>query len=136
MDRPVKEGTGKWEQAEEELRAPGEKQGVGFNHAFRGIFFCLLTEKNARTHLLATGAVIALGFVTQREAWQWCMLVVAIGLVWLAELFNTAIEQLANRVTRHPDPFVMRAKDCAAGAVLMASAMALVIGVIVLWPWH
>lgn len=102
--------------------------------ALAGLADVLRTQRHARFHLLATLAVAALGawLKIPRESWLW--LITACGLVWMAEIFNTAIEILADRVTMQRDPLIGRAKDAAAGAVLAASATALAIGALVLGP--
>jgi diacylglycerol kinase (ATP) len=58
----------------------------------------------------------------------------AIGIVWIAEAVNTAIEALADRITRENDDAIRRAKDVAAGAVLLAAITAAIIGLLILGP--
>lgn len=106
----------------------------GFLHAFRGIAFGLRTQRNLRFHALATLGVIALGFVLQIERWEWCTMLISCGLVWAAELLNTAIEQLADRVTKEREEAIRVVKDAAAGAVLAASLAAAAVGAIIFLP--
>ena len=100
----------------------------------RGIVSLLRTQVNARIHLLATVVVIVAGFVLRIPHGEWVPLAFAIGIVWIAEAANTAIEFLADRITREHDEAIRRAKDVAAGAVLLAAITAAIIGVLVLGP--
>jgi diacylglycerol kinase (ATP) len=105
-----------------------------FTCALQGLAFLVRTQPNARVHLLATVLVCAAGAYLglSRPEWQW--VVAAIALVWGAEAFNTALEQLAD--TLHPEqhPGIGRAKDVAAAAVLIAAVGAAGIGVLVFVP--
>ncbi len=94
----------------------------------------LIHEHNAWIHAAATVAVCAAGLGFGISAREWCWLIVAIAGVWVAEAFNTALEALADAVAPEPDPRVGRAKDIAAGAVLLAAAAAVGIGLVVLGP--
>jgi len=105
-----------------------------FVHAGAGIAATLAHEPNAWIHALATGVVVAAGFALDVSRAEWCWLVVAISLVWAAECFNTALESLADAVAPDPHPLVGRAKDAAAGAVLVCALGASLIGLLVLGP--
>jgi diacylglycerol kinase len=65
---------------------------------------------------------------------DWCLIALATASVWAAEAFNTAVERLADRVTTERDPLIKQAKDLAAGAVLLACAGAVAVGLLVLGP--
>jgi diacylglycerol kinase len=71
-------------------------------------------------------------FRLSSDEWRWIIL--AITLVWLAETLNTAIERLANAVTLEPNENIGHAKDVAAGAVLAASIISVVIGLTIFFP--
>ena len=105
-----------------------------FACAGRGVILLLHTQVNARIHLLATAAVIAAGVAFHIARGEWVLLTLAIGIVWIAEAANTAIEFLADRITREHDEQIRRAKDIAAGGVLLAAIAATVIGILVLGP--
>jgi diacylglycerol kinase (ATP) len=77
---------------------------------------------------------MALGFVLGLERWEWCVLAGATGLVWVAECLNTALEALADLASPGEHPLAGRAKDIAAGAVLCASATAVIVGCLVFGP--
>jgi len=109
-----------------------------FGYAVAGLQQMLRTQPNARIHAIATAIVLWLGWALEVNAYEWLWLVLAITLVWLTEALNTAIERLADAVTREPHPLIGQAKDVAAGAVLIAAAAAAVIGALILGPrlWH
>lgn len=104
-----------------------------FGHAFRGLAL-LRSEPNAWIHLAATVAVLALGAMLGIDRAGWAWLVAAIASVWVAEAINTAFERLADALHPAEHPLVRDAKDAAAGAVLIAAAGAVVIGLLVLGP--
>ena len=107
---------------------------MSFACAGRGIILMLRTQSNARIHLLATVLVIAAGFAFHITRGEWCLLTLAIGIVWAAEAANTALELLSDRITLDHDKPIGRAKDIAAGGVLLAAITAAVIGILILGP--
>ena len=86
-------------------------------------------------HLLAAVGVAAAGYFFNVTRIEWCLLAGCIGLVIMAEVFNTAIETLTNLVSPEWHPLAGKAKDLAAGAVLLAAATAALIGTIIFWPY-
>ena len=105
-----------------------------FAYALHGVAFLVHTQENARLHLLATLAVGAVGAALGLDRAEWLWLVAAVVLVWSAEAFNTALETLADALHPEHHPGVGRAKDVAAGAVLIAAIGAAVIGALVFVP--
>lgn len=106
----------------------------GVAHAWRGIGFGLRTQRNLRIHAVATLLVVGLAIWLGIAAWEWCMLCLACGAVWTAELLNTAIERLADRVTLERDDAIRDVKDAAAGAVLVVSIAAASVGAVIFLP--
>ena len=106
-----------------------------FVYALQGGVFLVRTQPNARVHLLATVLVCAAGiyFGLSRPEWLWIS--VAIVLVWSAEAFDTALEQLADALHPEQHAGVGRAKDLGAAAVLIAALGAAVIGLLVFMPY-
>ena len=102
-----------------------------FGYAFRGLRLLFRTEHNAYLHLMAAAVAVGLGMVVKLDRYEWLWMVVAIVLVFAAELFNTAIEKLCDVV--HPDysEKIKVIKDLAAGAVLVCAVGAVVIGLFV-----
>jgi diacylglycerol kinase len=107
------------------------REAESFACAFRGIASLLQSEVHARIHLAATVAVLALGWWCEITRVEWIAVILATGLVWVAEALNTAIEYVADLA--HPDehPEVKKLKDLAAASVLFASIAAFVVGLIV-----
>jgi diacylglycerol kinase (ATP) len=107
---------------------------ASFRYASRGIGWMVRTQPNAWIHAGASVAVIVVGMWVRLTAGEWCWLVLAISGVWAAEAFNTALEALADGVSPERNPLVGRAKDSAAGAVLLSAVGAATIGLLVLGP--
>jgi diacylglycerol kinase (ATP) len=105
-----------------------------FRYAFRGIRFLLRTQHNAWLHVLATAGVVIAALALRASATDWALLVLAMMAVWSAEAFNTALEQLSDAVSPLDHPLVGKAKDIAAGAVLLSAVGAAIIGLIVFGP--
>ena len=106
-----------------------------FIFAFEGFAFMLRTQHNAWVHLVATIAVIALGFALQvnTDAWRW--LIAALALVWVAEAMNTAFEHLCDVVSPQFHESVKRSKDIAAASVLVCVVASSLLGAITLAPY-
>jgi diacylglycerol kinase (ATP) len=105
-----------------------------FSFAFAGLRLFASSEQNAWIHAAATVAVLALAAYLQPTRYDWMWLIFAIGWVWMAEAFNTAIERLADQVTLERSEGIRVVKDLAAAGVLISAAGALVIGTMVFWP--
>ncbi len=105
-----------------------------FRYAWRGLAVLLKTQHNSRIHLAATAVVTITGFMLRLPADRWCLLIVAMALVWITEAVNTAIELLADVVSPEHHPVIGKCKDVAACAVLISAAAAAAIGAIVFLP--
>lgn len=105
-----------------------------FAYALSGLFFMLRTQHNAWLHAAATGLVVVLGFSLGVSADDWKWLTLTIVVVWSAEAMNTAFEHLCDAVRPEFHPSVKRAKDVAAGAVLIAAIGAAIIAALVFGP--
>ena len=92
------------------------------------------SQHNAWIHAVATVVVIAFGLVLGLSWSEWCLLVLAIVSVWTAEALNTAFEFLTDVASPNFHPIAEKAKDVAAGAVLLSAIGAVVIGGLVFWP--
>lgn len=99
--------------------------------AIRGIFHVLCSERNMRIHMVAGLAVIVLAGVFQVPRLEMLILLLTIGMMFVAELFNTAFEQVVNLITEEYHPLAGIVKNIAAGAVLVAALTALCVGYIV-----
>lgn len=102
---------------------------VRLRHALAGVAGALRAERSLRTQTAAAGlALLALLVFRPAPVW-WALVILACGAVLAAELFNTAVEALADRL--HPDehPQIRLVKDCAAAAVLLAACAAVGVAV-------
>ena len=107
---------------------------ASFGHALRGVGSALRSEVHLQLHALATAAVLGVGLYFQISPTEWALVALAVAGVWAAELFNTALETLTNLVSPGYHPLAGRAKDVAAGAVLLAALGALAVGGCVFGP--
>lgn len=105
-----------------------------FGNAFRGIFFAFKTQHNIWIHSLAIVVVVIAGFIFKLDVMEWGLVVLAIGLVLAAEMINTAIEWLIDLVSPDYSEKAGLIKDVAAGAVLIAAVISVIIGAIVFLP--
>jgi len=103
-------------------------------YAFAGLAYVIRTQNNAKFHLLATGIVIGFGIWLQLNLIEWCLIITAIGIVWIAECFNTSLEELFDLVNPDPHPLVKNGKDSGAAAVLIAAFLSIAIGLLVFVP--
>lgn len=106
---------------------------AGFVHAARGLRIAS-RQRNFRVELAAAGVILVAGWRLQVSATEWALLVLCIFWVLGMEALNTAVETLADRVSRERDPLIGQAKDIAAGGVLLAACGAALIGLIVFLP--
>jgi diacylglycerol kinase len=107
---------------------------AGFRYAFRGLWYVLRTQRNARVHVCIAFLAILLGVVLHISALEFAMIFVAITGVFIAEMFNTVFELCIDLASPDYHPLAKIAKDVAAGAVLLSAMLAAVIGVFVFGP--
>jgi diacylglycerol kinase len=102
------------------------KHLLSYQYALRGIWLAFRYETNMIFHVLGAVAVLITNAFLDVSKTEWLITLMLIGIVWMAEIFNTAIEKLADRVTKDRDPLIGQAKDLAAGAVLIICIAAVV----------
>jgi diacylglycerol kinase len=105
-----------------------------FGYAVSGITYTTKTQMNFRIHLAAILAVGLAGWYVKLSPAEWTCVVLAIGLVLVAELLNTAIELLVDLVSPEFNAQAGRVKDIAAGAVLVAAGISVMAGAIIFIP--
>jgi diacylglycerol kinase len=110
------------------------KRLKSFRYAFEGVVYFFKNEHNAWIHLLATVAAGVLAVFLPLSAMEVIVLILAIGLVWMAELFNTAVENMMNFISSEKNPKIKVIKDLSAAAVFIASLTALAVGCVVFIP--
>lgn len=111
-----------------------KKRLNSFRFAFAGLADLVRSQPNAKIHLAAAGAVVAAGFFLRISPTEWCLVALCICTVLAAEAFNTALEYLTDLVSPDYHPLAGKAKDAAAGAVLLVAAGAAIVGGIVFLP--
>jgi len=113
--------------------APGRAPSVldSFNYAFEGIIHVLRTQRNLRIHFVVAIAVLVAALIVDVSKIELIVLLLAITFVLIAEMINSAIEAAIDVATSSFDPLAKLAKDIAAGAVLIASINAVVVGYLV-----
>lgn len=107
------------------------KRAKSFVHAGRGIGIFIKTTHNAWIHIVILISAVSLGFYFHITHIEWMMLVFAGGLVLAAEAFNTAIEIDIDLTSPEYHPYAKDTKDVAAGAVLISSLTAFIIGLLI-----
>jgi diacylglycerol kinase (ATP) len=105
-----------------------------FSNAFSGILLLFRSQANARIELGVTLTVIISGFVFNISSTEWLVILLCIALVLSLEGINTAIEIFADKLHPGFDSEIGKVKDVAAGAVLIASILAAIIGIVIFAP--
>ena len=122
-----------WNSPPDKHRPPGWNLIKSFGCALAGIGICLARERNLRIDLCILGAVCWLAARLDVSRQEWALLLLAAGLVLTGEVLNSALETIVDAMTQEYQPFARRAKDMAAGAVLLAAFFAAGVGLAVLW---
>lgn len=112
-----------------------KKRILSFKYAGEGIWTALKTEPNLKFHVLAAFIVYILGLYLNISRQDWVILTIIIGFVISLELTNTAIETVVNSFTEDIHPAAKKAKDVAAGAVLISAITAIIVGIIIFLPY-
>ena len=107
---------------------------AAFGHAFRGWWYVLNTQHNYWIHSTVAIIVFILGLWLNLPARDWALLVLTIGMVFMAEFINTAIEAVVDLASPVQHPLAKVGKDVGAGAVLVAALAAVLIGILILGP--
>ncbi len=106
----------------------------GFRYAWQGIKDAVRPEMNLKVHLFMMTCVIIAGFLFHISAYEWLACLLCFAMVVSGELFNCAIERLADRITRERDEDIRFVKDVSAGAVLFAAIMTAICGLVIFLP--
>lgn len=105
-----------------------------FRYALNGLRSLLKFEHNSRIHFFAAVTSILLGIIFKLNLSEWSVLIVVIGLVFITELINSALESLADRVDTEWNEQIRKAKDYAAAAVLVSAVIAITAGCFIFLP--
>lgn len=110
------------------------KRIKSFGYAIRGIRVVFGTEPNMKIHIWVTLIVILSGFLFSISNIEWMLCLICVGLVMGAEMMNTAIENVVDLITSEHNELAGKAKDIAAGGVLICTIVSVIIGLIIFVP--
>jgi diacylglycerol kinase len=113
---------------------PAPSRLASFRFAFAGWWYMLRTQRNAWIHAVISTVVFVLGLWLGLGRLEWAILVLTVGLVWMAEFVNTALEAVVDLASPDLHPLAKVGKDVAAAAVLVGAGTAVVVGLLVLGP--
>lgn len=99
-----------------------------FSNAIEGVKYAFITERNFRFHIITLIIVLTVTLFLRLSLVEELLIIIAISIVLIAELFNTAVENLADLYTPRYHELAKRTKDIAAGAVLISALLAVIIG--------
>jgi diacylglycerol kinase len=105
-----------------------------FKFAFSGLSSLIKNEHNARIHLIAALIAVIVGIILKISLTEWCILTIVIGLVFITELLNTSLENLADIVDPEWNAAIRKAKNYAAAAVLISAIVSVVVGALIFIP--
>ncbi len=111
-----------------------QKHTISFQNAFHGIWTAISTQANIRIHFIIASLVIFAAVYLRLSLPEILVLILAVSLVMLAEMVNTAIEFLCDAVTLDHNEYIKQAKDVSAGAVLLSAIFASLVGLIIFIP--
>ncbi len=105
-----------------------------FKHAFIGYKVVFRSEHNAWIHIAMSFAAIALSFYLEVSNSEWIAVLLCIGIVISAEIFNTAIEHIANFIQPNQDIKIKHIKDLGAAGVFTTALASFIVGLIIFLP--
>lgn len=117
-----------------ELKLDKKRLTNSFKYAFEGILQAYVGEQNLKIHTVIAILVIIFGFILKISYTEWLVCLVLIGLVLMAEFFNTSIEYLVDLTSPEIHPLAKATKDTASAGVLMMAIISAIIGLIIFVP--
>lgn len=105
-----------------------------FVYAFNGFKILIVEEHNARIHVVITLVAVIVSWSLKISTTEWMFILACITLVFIAELFNSAIENLADMVSPIHHPKIKKIKDLAAASVLLSAILSVIIAAIIFLP--
>ena len=106
-----------------------------FMYAFNGLLKIFREEQNLRIQSLAGLFVVFLGFYYKINNFEWIILILIIGLVFIMETINSAIERISDVLKPRINTYVKEIKDIMAAAVMLSSVIAIIVGLIIFIPY-
>jgi diacylglycerol kinase len=107
---------------------------LSIQYAIEGLRYVIHTQKNAWIHATVTLGVILLGWWLAIPAASWAIIFVTIGVVWMAECLNTAVETMVDLASPARHPLAKIAKDVSAAGVFVSAICAILVGLTLLLP--
>ena len=111
-----------------------KSRAASFRFAFKGIAVLFRNEPNAIIHLVAAVLVTCAGIILDINRFEWCLIAIVAGLVFIAEIFNTSIEYLGDAIDPEWNENIMKAKDLSAAGVLVAAIISALTGMLIFIP--
>ena len=105
-----------------------------FINAFHGLAHLFKNEHNSWIHATVMLIALVVGIIEKLNATEWIFIAIAIAIVFITEILNTAIERLTDLYSTNHHPLAKQAKDLGAAAVLLAAILAIAIGLIIFVP--
>jgi len=106
-----------------------------YSYAIKGLFKTFREEQNLKIQIFASLTVLILGIYFSISLIEWAILTLAVCLVLTAEITNSAVERITDVLKPRINTYVKEIKDIMAAAVLLSSTAALIVGLIVFWPY-
>ena len=103
--------------------------------ALSGVWLLLKSERHFQIHTVVLVLVIFLGYFFEITRVEWLAILLVSTLVLVSEAVNSSIEKLSDALTMEKTPLIKQVKDIAAGAVLLAAFLAIIIGAVVFYPY-
>lgn len=116
------------------LKLDKKRLANSFKYAFEGICQAYVGEQNLKIHTVIAVLVIIFGFILKISYTEWLVCLILIGLVLMAEFFNTSIEYLVDLASPEIHPLAKATKDTASAGVLMMAIISAIIGLIIFVP--
>lgn len=108
---------------------------LSFKYAWAGVRYAFITQRNFRIHTIIGTLAISLGFFLQITPVEMAVIIITCALVMILELINTALESVVDLTVKQTYHELAKiAKDCAAGAVLLAAIAAVLVASLILLP--
>jgi diacylglycerol kinase (ATP) len=107
---------------------------ASFRFALNGFWSLLKFEHNSRIHLVCAVAAIILGIILKLNSSEWSLIILLIGIVFITELLNSAVESLADYIKPEWNEMIKKTKDYCAAAVLISAIISVIIGAIIFIP--
>jgi diacylglycerol kinase len=117
-----------------QIRKNMKKRIRSFGYAGRGIRVVFESEANMKIHIVISLFVLAMGFLFHINEMEWIMCLLCMGLVMGMEMLNTAIETIIDLVSPEFHTLAGKAKDIAAGAVLICAISSVIVGLLIFLP--